>query len=842
MDKRACRRGIRVAPLALLAAVGFCLLLVVPGAQARIAVGANYRLGSDLTPGRGKDAVGLAVDPRNARHIVEVNADWQTQQCEFQTSFNGGRSWRRGHFRVPTGFNTVVPCAVGHHLAAAVMQSIVFGSGANVYTTFVSAAPLPGGGEAAKSLFVVISRDGGRTFKIARLLALGGASESQGGDYSLPTVAVDPARRGGPHRDRVYVAAAVGVTTPGNAGPASKPTTLENIVSVSSNDSGRSFGHVVNVNPLGSSAIEQSQPVVGRHGAVYLAWREQLPGPTSGSTSTDGYVVLSKSRNHGRTWTGSRAARVQGYTYNGPPMPPFAKPPAAFACCSFPRLAIDSQRNILYLVYGQGPPGVPQTGVAHIADHFINPASGVYFTRSFNGGDSWSFPVKINHRPPLNFQIIQTRHPSVSVAPDGRVDIVWQDRRNWYKACTNTHVICQEARLGDTYYAYSSNRGRTFSANYRISDRSTNNDVGYDYRFGTGWAYGPVSVPLGGNQLLVGWMDSRQGNFQTDTQDVYLSPVTVGVRGAVPVRRISLRRNPVDMSVALSRLAYPAGPEAVLASTFATRPLARVVIVNERDPAGALAAGVLARANLGTVLLSPSSGLTPAVRAEVARLQPVGAYVVGSAGSLSPKVISDLAGAGVPANQIVRLAGANTADTARQIAQAVDHRTAASTTARIPAFDAAIIANPSSRTAVAAAALAADRRLPILYVSRNSLPAETTAALSQLNITHTLVIGGRGAVSNAVMGHLPSPQRIGGSDLYATSRALVGPSIRRGVPSNLVYVTDGRNAMETALLGAPLGRIGALELVARGGQAGAARTVTRVAGGTVTQLVMVTAK
>lgn len=839
MNERASGLRIRATYLATLGAIGLCFLLIAPAAHARVAVGANYRLGTDLTPGRGKDAVGLAVDPRNMGHIVEINADWQTGQCEYHVSFDAGRTWRGGRFRVPAGFNSAVPCTVGHHLAAAMQAGIVFGSGANVYADFVSAQPLPGGLEAGKSLFVVISRDGGRTFGVAKLLARAGPSQAQGADYVLPTIGVDQARRGGPRRDRVYVVAAASVTTPGTP----NPTTIQNIVMATSGNGGRTWGGVSNVNARGENVSsflggEQSQPVVGRGGALYISWRDDQASAMPGAQTTNGYIVLAKSRDHGRTWTRSRIAHVHGFEYTGPPMPPFAKPPAFFQCCNFPRLAVDSRRNYVYLVFGEGP----LTGGAHIADHFINPASAVYFMRSLNGGATWSPPLKINHPDPLGGQPDQTRHPSVSVAPNGRVDIVWQDRRNWYNACSNTHAACTEARLGDTYYSYSSDHGRTFSINYRISDRSTNNDVGYDYRFGTYWAYGPQAVSLGGNRLLVGWMDSRAGNVQTDSQDIYLSQLNVGAGGPIPVRRISLPGKPIALSVALSRLAYPAGPEAVLASTFASRPWARVVIVNQRDTAGALAAGVLARANLGTVLLSPSSGLTSAVRAEVARLQPVGAYVVGSPASLSAKVIGDLAAAGVPQAQIVRLAGANPAATARQIADAADRRTVASKASGAPAFNAAIITNPRSPDAVSAAVLAAERRLPILYVSRGTLPGDTAAALKELAIKHTLVIGGTRAVSNVVMRQLPSPQRIGGRDAFATSRALLRPSILRGVPSNLVYVTNGTNAMETALLGAPIARIGGLQLVARGGQAAVLRIVAGAVGRSVSGVLMVGGK
>jgi len=493
--------------------------------------------------------------------------------------------------------------------------------------------------------------------------------------------------------------------------------------------------------------------------------------------------------------------------------------PAPWINSTFPRLAVDRSggphSGNLYLVYNQGP--APALGFQG-ADHFIDPDVDVYLQRSTNSGANWSPPKLINEGAPKpGSQTTQTRHPDVSVAPTGRVDIVWQDRRHWYQGpgernCVHTHLACDDARLGDTYYAFSTDGGTNFSRR-RVSDRSHNNDVGYDYRFGTGWAFGPVSVPLGNQQLLVGWMDSREGSFDNDTQDIYLAKVDHDGPAAIPQEIVP------SESVGLSSLAYTGGGEGLLAGTFATRNGTRVVIVNESDVPGTLAAGVLARANLSPVLHSPASGLSNGVKAEVAKLNPAGAYVIGSEGSLSDQVVQDLAGAGVPndQNQIVRLAGTDDAGTARLIAEQMDRRQPAEKAAGSPpAFDAAVIANPASPDASAASVLAAARRLPILYVNAGSVPPATAAALgsSSLDIDRTLVIGGPQWVSDGVVSQLPNPKRLGGADQYATSKAVVAESRERGLADNIAYVADGDSPMDGALLGAAAGRTTGLLLLA----------------------------
>ncbi len=260
------------------------------------------------------------------------------------------------------------------------------------------------------------------------------------------------------------------------------------------------------------------------------------------------------------------------------------------------------------------------------------------------------------------------------------------------------------------------------------------------------------------------------------------------------------------------------------------------MIVNEADMPSALAGGVLARANLGPVLASPQAGLPANVQNEVARLQglsPVGAYIVGDATKLSPAVEGQLVAAGVPLGQIVRISGGTPAEIAANIALTLDRRRAPdkTTSPPLPAFDAVIIANPNSASAASASALAANRRLPILYVDQNAVPAATTAAIAALNITRAIIVGSTGVVSAGVATTLSTAApagsgltvtRLSGADQFGTSSAVVGESIARGLPRNVVYVADGNEPMHAALLGSTVGRVGGLLVLAPGGASGAA--------------------
>lgn len=784
--------------------------LTPASAPAAVRVGENFALLPDRNPVHGRDALGLAVNPRNADHIVAVYADWASLWCEVAVSRNAGRSWRRTRLKAPAGF-IGPPCTVGGHLSGQLDGSIAFGRGNTVYTTFSSGVVRQDGEIEGQSVLVAKSTDGGRRFSVGRVVMRGGPTGDVGPDYILPKVLVRPARSAA-KKDRLYVVAGASAQKPGTTPPVSDEYTAMAV----SADAGATWSDVRRVSPKDQNAIEHSQLTFGRKGALHISWRTRGRGQQPGKFVPEGTVVAAKSTDQGITWSATKTADVRGYVYEGPAQPPFTAG-QSFTASTFPRMTSDPASGNLYLVYGDGHARRP--GLASAADHFIHPDQDVYFQRSTDGGTTWSAPDRINGTPRASTEITQTRHPNIVVAPNGRVDVVWNDRRHWYRGCTHTHAACEEARLQDIYLRSSRDGGRSFGDEKRITQRSMNGDVGFDYRFGSYWDFGPVIVSRGADRSLVGWMDSRDGNPDTDSMGLYLAEVDFDAGGRIPTTVVPTRPREA-FAIRLSQHAYPGGPEAVLAGTFASRPFSRVVIVNEKDAIGAMAGGVLARAHVGSVLVTKSGGLSQAVKDELGRLAPVGAYVIGGESSVSARVIADIAGTGVPADQIQRISSpGDAAGTAAQIAAAMDRRSPAAKREGRPAFNAVMLVNPASRDAMAATALAVNRRLPVLLTGRNSLPPSTAAALKSLGITRTLLVGSTGSIGAAVAAAVPGPQRLAGSSAHRTSRAIMSESIRRGVPDNVVYAVDARRRMEAALLGAAAGRVGGLLLLTeRGGR------------------------
>jgi hypothetical protein len=804
---------------------------LAPSPKTPLRVGTNYPLRfPGGIPIYGRDAVGLAVNPHNPRHIVALYSDYQTSWCEVVVSTNSGRTWRRTRLKAPAGFISP-PCTVGNHLANFVDGGIAFGRGNNVYATFASGRTDDQGNSVGKSVLVARSANGGRSFAVADVALPGGSDPDVGPDYTLPKLVVKPGA--GATDDRIHVVANAEESEPKINPELTAPDSETKVVITTSRNGGRTWGDRVSAGRPGESSIEVTQPVIGKNGTLYVGWRTRRADPVQvGSFLPEGTVVVARSTDQGQTWKQVTAAGVRGFVYTGPVTPPYSATPTSFDASTFPRLAADPRSGNVYLVYGNDTQPQTQASVQNI-DHFIAKDMDVYFQRSTDGGDRWSDPVRLNGQAPIQYEITQTRHPNMSVAPDGRLDVVWQDRRHWYLGpaketgitgvCTHTHVECDEARIGDTYYRSSSNGGASFSRERRITDHHINNDVGYDYRFGTYWDYGPQALALGNSRILFAWMDSRDGNVDNDNMNIYFAQATLNGSRSIPVQQVR-GRDVADLAIKMSRRAYPGGGEATLAGTFATRPWTRAVIVNEHDFAGALAGSVLGRAFLGPVLVAPSSGLTAADKQELTRLAPVGAFVIGDERSLSAQVVADLAATGIPEDQIARISGGGAAETAAAIATAMDRRSADQKAAGTPAFRDAIVLNPASPDAAAISVLAAHRRMPVLLTGTHALPAATSAALAALNVPRTYVVGSTRYVGADVMGALPNPQRLSGSTPVHTSRAVVAQSRRWGIPDNVFFSTNVARKMDAAVIGAAGARIGGMFLLSRG-TGDAARTI-----------------
>ncbi len=133
----------------------------------------------------------------------------------------------------------------------------------------------------------------------------------------------------------------------------------------------------------------------------------------------------------------------------------------------------------------------------------------VMFARSTDGGITWDNPVRINQDISThNWQWFGT----MSVAPDGRIDVVWLDTRD------NPYTY-----FSALYYSYSIDGGETFSEDEKISD-SFNPHLGWPQQNKMGDYFQMISDV---DYAHLAWANTLNGE-----QDVYytrINPWFVGI-------------------------------------------------------------------------------------------------------------------------------------------------------------------------------------------------------------------------------------------------------------------------------------------------------------------------
>jgi len=131
----------------------------------------------------------------------------------------------------------------------------------------------------------------------------------------------------------------------------------------------------------------------------------------------------------------------------------------------------------------------------------VNPAGSdpldVHFSRSTDGGATWSDPVRVNDDPAGTnaWQWFGT----MSVAPDGRIDVVWNDTRDYPG----------DSFTSELTYAYSTDFGVTWSTNEVLSP-TFNPHLGWPQQNKIGDYYDMVSDETGAHLAYSATFNSEQ--------------------------------------------------------------------------------------------------------------------------------------------------------------------------------------------------------------------------------------------------------------------------------------------------------------------------------------------
>ena len=304
------------------------------------------------------------------------------------------------------------------------------------------------------------------------------------------------------------------------------------------------------------------------------------------------------------------------------------------------------------------------------------------------------------------------------------------------------------------------------SAILRTSDGGTSWSAYYpslkDYLLGvdfinptTGWAVGGEGTILKTTDGGISW-STEQSNVSSIVMAVDFVTATDG--WAVGINGIQRCVPPMTVARLSGTDRYGTSVK-TSQSEFPTTASVVVIATGENWP-DALGAGVLAAKAGGPLLITRKASIPASVSAEVDRLSPSKAYIIGSESAVSGSVEDVLKAKGIT---VVRLGGVDRYETAALVADEV-----ASVEGTPSGYF--LVSGENFPDALSAAPVAARLGYPILLTRRASLPAQTSARVPS---DATVVIAGSdAAVASAVYTRFPNRTRLYGKDRYLTCKAI----------------------------------------------------------------------
>ncbi len=445
-------------------------------------VNAGARTQADISA---HNSPSLVSNPRNAANLVIANKiDSPRFSCALHVSFDGGGHWNQ----------TPIPLPVGEE-PKCYAPDVTFAADGALYLSFVT---LKGRANAPNAVWLVRSPDGGQT--LSDPIRVRGPLKFQ------VRLAADPVAP-----QRLYMtwldAREVGLfkfITGGNA-----------IRAARSDDGGRTWSSPNRLSGPASARAVAPSPVVGPKGELYVLYldlgedRLDYEGGHRGRGGEpyDGNwrLMMARSTDRGATWKESavedKIVPTERFIAFTPPTP---------------SLAVDRRSGALYAAFHDGRRG----------------NADVYLWTLAPGEGRWGEPVRVNDTPSTDdsSQLL----PKLSVAPDGRLDVLYYDRR------VDPENLRTEASLQSSF-----DGGRTFLPRVPLSDRPFDSRIGYGSERGMpdlGTRLGLVSMP---ERALGVWTDTRSGTQLSSKQDL--------------ARGVAAFSPPEDLSSALKTLLRFAG-------------------------------------------------------------------------------------------------------------------------------------------------------------------------------------------------------------------------------------------------------------------------------------------
>ncbi len=402
---------------------------------------------------------------RPANLAVSSRIDTPFYSCALHVSFDAGANWAQ----------TAIPAPQGEE-AKCFAPDVAFSADGTLYVSFVT---LKGNGNVPHALWLSKSRDGGRT--------LSDPVRVHGPLTFQVRLAPDPVRPG-----RVYLTwlQALGVGTLRFDGPGNP------IMAARSDDAGATWSRPLRVSSAARGRAVSPAPVVGRDGTLYVlyldlgqdrldyeAGHEGRGGPPYTGRYT---LVLARSRDGGARWEESVVDRD---------LTPISRFVVFLA--PTPSLAVDRDGRVYAAFQSAG-----------LGD------SDVWLWSLAPGGSTWRGPTRVNDTRPRDGTAQYL--PKVAVAPDGRLDVLYYDRR------ADRRNLMNEVSLQSSF-----DHGRTFTPALRLSSRPFDSRIGFGAKEGLPDLGSRLALISGDRAALGLWTDTRAGTPATQKQDLAEAAVAV---------------------------------------------------------------------------------------------------------------------------------------------------------------------------------------------------------------------------------------------------------------------------------------------------------------------------
>ncbi len=408
----------------------------------------------------------LVRNPRRPGNLaVSSRIDTPFFSCALHVSFDAGARWSL----------TAIPAPKGEE-AKCFAPDVAYSADGTLYVSFVT---LKGNGNVPNALWLVKSRDGGRT--LSDPIRVHGPLTFQ------VRLAPDPSKP-----KRVYLTWLQGT----EVGPLRFSSPGNPIVSARSDDSGATWSKPVPVSSPKRGRVVTPAPVVGRDGSLYVLYldlgedRLDYEGEhrgRGGKPYPGRYaLVLGRSRDGGAKWEESvvdnRLTPIDRFVV-------FLAPA--------PSVAVDDSGRV-YAAFQDDRLGDPD----------------VWLWSLTPGSSRWSAPTRVNNTRPRDGT--SQYLPKVAVAPDGRLDVLYYDRRGDRRNLLNGVSIQS-----------SFDQGKTFTAALRLSSRPFDSRIGFGAKEGLPDLGSRLALISDDRAALGVWTDTRAGTPATQKQDLAEAAVAV---------------------------------------------------------------------------------------------------------------------------------------------------------------------------------------------------------------------------------------------------------------------------------------------------------------------------